>query len=269
MLVWQAATRDMNATVPQRVIDEAMEEDPARAAAEYGAQFRSDVEAFINREVVQACVSTGTYERAPLSSGTSYKAFLDFAGGSGGDTWRWPSVTRTAPSSWSTPCARSGRRSHLSSPSRSSCILLKGYRIYTVEGDAYGGEFAREPLKKHGISYQLAKKPKSDLYAHHSAADAELRPRRPARSPARIQQIIGLECHTARAGRDKIDHPPGGHDDLANAVAGLVARAAGSTYSFAGDWVDGPDKPPDDPKERQQRVNKLVEALKRGEPVPF
>ena len=75
----------MNATVPQRVIDEATESEPARAQAEYGAVFRSDVEAFINREVVQACISTGTYERAPLSS-VSYKAFLDFAGGSGTDS---------------------------------------------------------------------------------------------------------------------------------------------------------------------------------------
>ena len=85
VLVWQAATRDMNPSVPQRVIDEAMEADPARAAAEFGAQFRADVEAFINREVVQACVSAGVYERPPLG-GTSYKAFLDFAGGSGGDS---------------------------------------------------------------------------------------------------------------------------------------------------------------------------------------
>ena len=45
MLVWQAATRDMNATVPQSYIDAHMEEDPARATAEYLAQFRSDLEA--------------------------------------------------------------------------------------------------------------------------------------------------------------------------------------------------------------------------------
>jgi hypothetical protein len=31
----------MNPTVPQRVIDEAMERDPVSAAAEYGAQFRA------------------------------------------------------------------------------------------------------------------------------------------------------------------------------------------------------------------------------------
>ena len=41
VLVWQAPTRAMNPTVPQSVIDNAFEEDPTAAAAEYGAEFRS------------------------------------------------------------------------------------------------------------------------------------------------------------------------------------------------------------------------------------
>jgi hypothetical protein len=81
VLVWQAATRDMNPTVPQRVIDEATERDPASAAAEYGAQFRSDIESYIAREAVEACVSLGIRERAPVSSVT-YAAFVDPSGGS-------------------------------------------------------------------------------------------------------------------------------------------------------------------------------------------
>jgi hypothetical protein len=79
-----------------------------------------------------------------------------------------------------------------------------------------------------------------------------------------------LECHTARAGRDKIDHAPGGHDDLANAIAGLVARAAGGGYDYTMRWVSGPaldEQPSEDPKE--ERVRKLVETLRRGQPVPF
>jgi len=42
------------------------------------------------------------------------------------------------------------------------------------------------------------------------------------------RQLTALERRTGRSGRDQIDHPPGGHDDLANAVAGVVAlcRAA-------------------------------------------
>jgi len=81
VLVWQADTRTMNPTVPQRIIDEAMERDPASAAAEYGAQFRSDIESFVNRESVEACVSVGVRERAPMP-GVRYSAFVDPSGGS-------------------------------------------------------------------------------------------------------------------------------------------------------------------------------------------
>ena len=44
VLVWQAPTRVINPSIRQRTIDEAYEVDPSRAAAEYGAQFRTDVE---------------------------------------------------------------------------------------------------------------------------------------------------------------------------------------------------------------------------------
>jgi hypothetical protein len=64
VLVWQAATRVMNPTVPQRLIDEELERDPAKASAEYLAQFRSDVESFISLEVVDAAV--GSLERPRL-----------------------------------------------------------------------------------------------------------------------------------------------------------------------------------------------------------
>lgn len=47
VLVWQADTRSMNPTVDERVIADAYEQDEAAAAAEYGAEFRRDVESFI------------------------------------------------------------------------------------------------------------------------------------------------------------------------------------------------------------------------------
>ena len=67
ILVWQAPTRVMNPTVPQRVIDEAAERDPASAAAEFNAEFRRDIESFVSIEAVQACIfSPGVLERPPL-----------------------------------------------------------------------------------------------------------------------------------------------------------------------------------------------------------
>jgi len=39
------------------------------------------------------------------------------------------------------------------------------------------------------------------------------------------RELVGLERRTARGGRDSIDHAPGSHDDLANAVAGAIITA--------------------------------------------
>jgi hypothetical protein len=44
--------------------------------------------------------------------------------------------------------------------------------------------------------------------------------------PRLTAQMCGLERRTPRGGRDSIDHAPGGHDDIANSVAGAVVAAA-------------------------------------------
>lgn len=86
VLVWQAPTRTMNPTIAQALIDEAMAKDPASAAAEWLGQFRNDIESFISREAVEACISEGIRERAPEQS-INYSAFVDPAGGSGKDSF--------------------------------------------------------------------------------------------------------------------------------------------------------------------------------------
>src|SRR5215831_1271814 len=62
-------------------------------------------------------------------------------------------------------------------------------------------------------------------------------------------QFVGLERRTARGGRDSIDHAPGAHDDLINAVAGITAAAAKGTFDLdlytSMAWIDGnPLDPP-------------------------
>jgi hypothetical protein len=53
ILVAQAPSRTMNASLSQSVVDRAMERDPQAASAEFGAVFRSDLEAFVSRETVE------------------------------------------------------------------------------------------------------------------------------------------------------------------------------------------------------------------------
>jgi hypothetical protein len=79
-------------------------------------------------------------------------------------------------------------------------------------------------LGRFGIRYEQSAKPRSDLYIDLLAA---INSRRVALldNGKLINQLCSLERRVARSGRDSIDHAPGAHDDLANAVAGLCAEA--------------------------------------------
>jgi hypothetical protein len=236
VLVWQAPTRTMNPTIPQRVIDAAMEDDPASASAEYGAQFRTDVESFIAREVVEACISLGLHER-PRLAGVTYRGFVDPSGGSS-DAFTL-AIGHREDKAIILDCLR--ERKPPFSPDavvEEFADTLKSYDVSKIVGDRYAGEWPVERFKVHGITYEPAAKPKSDLYR-------DLLPALNAKTvdlldnDRLLAQLVGLERRTARGGRDSIDHAPGGHDDLANVVAGVASLLVKPRYDSTFAWVGG------------------------------
>src|SRR5262249_40321819 len=76
VLVVQAASQQMNPTIPQSIIDRAFEHDPVNASAEYLAQFRSDVGSFLDSDLVERAIEPGRRECAPLND-VQYIAFTD------------------------------------------------------------------------------------------------------------------------------------------------------------------------------------------------
>ena len=66
---------------PQRVIEREYERDELSAQAEYGATFRTDVEALVSSDVVDAAIEPGRYELPPVP-GVRYTGFTDPSGGS-------------------------------------------------------------------------------------------------------------------------------------------------------------------------------------------
>ena len=223
ILVWQAATRTMNASVPQSFIDEAMAEDPARGAAEYGAEFRTDVQSFVPREAVEACVAVGVGERAPVA-GTNYVAFVDPSGGTS-DSMSLAIAHRDADGRAILDLIREKRPPF--SPAdvvREFAEVLKRYGVSRVAGDKFGGEFAAEPFKKAGIGYEQWDRPKSDLYANLlpmlNSRGAEL-----LDDGRLVAQLCSLERRTSRAGKDQVGPGPRAHDDVCNCVAGALMLA--------------------------------------------
>src|SRR5262249_46980928 len=66
VLVWRAPSLAMNPTLDPAVVEEALAEDPEAARAEYLAEFRTDVAAFVSREAVEAAVVPGRRSLPPL-----------------------------------------------------------------------------------------------------------------------------------------------------------------------------------------------------------
>ena len=103
-------------------------------------------------------------------------------------------------------------------------VLLHRYGIRRVQGDAYGGEWPRAAFRKLSVAYDTCKATKSELYlellARLNSGHVALL------DQARLlSQLSALERRTSRSGRDTVDHPSRGHDDVANAAAGALVAA--------------------------------------------
>jgi hypothetical protein len=83
-----------------------------------------------------------------------------------------------------------------------------------------------EEFRRHGVDYRWAEKGKSDIYREClpllTTKRVEL-----VEHPRLKAQLTGLCRWAMRGGGERIDHPVGAHDDLANAVAGALVRACG------------------------------------------
>jgi hypothetical protein len=222
ILVAQGTSRDFNPTLPQRVVDRALERDYAKNSAEYLAIFRTDVESFVSHEVVEAAVVPERRELPP-ARGYAYAAFVDPSGGSS-DSFTL-GIAHNDQGKIVLDAIR--ERKPPFSPDNvchEYAALLQSYGIGVVQADKYAGEWVIEAFQKVGIRCEQSAAPKSDLYQNLlpllNAGRVELLDDRRL-----IAQLCNLERRTARGGRDSIDHAPGQHDDIANGVAGAVVAA--------------------------------------------
>lgn len=219
VLVWRGTTAEMNPGLDPEIIAEAYEDDPASAAAEYGAEFRDDLADFVSREIVDACTVARRVEMLP-AAGTRYVAFCDPSGGSADSMTL--AIAHAVGEVRVLDAVREVRPPF--SPEavvQEFAALLKSFGIRSVVGDRYAGEWPRERFRVAGIKYELSELPKGGLYIEtlpllHSGKVELLD------VPRLASQLCGLERRTSRGGRDSIDHAPGGHDDLANAAAGAL-----------------------------------------------
>jgi hypothetical protein len=205
----------------------------------------------LDAEALATCVATDRRELPP-ADGIKYVAFTDPSGG-GKDAFTVAVAHNTAGRvvidavrRWPAPFNPSGVVAEIAA-------LLKTYRVKTVKGDRYGGEFPRELFRGHGVEYHVSELDRSGLYLELLPLVMSKRIELPD-DPRLLRELRGLERRCGSAGRDRVDHRPGEHDDAANVVAGVAHLAARSgKQTVVATPIEVRLKPFTDPSTRRYR----------------
>ena len=222
-----AQTRDLNPTISEEFIADEVERDSTSASAEYLSVFRNDLESFIDAALLDSVTRTGQRElpRLPSLRGgpVQYFAGVDVSGGRGdaaaaavahADAGK---VIVDAVRYWPAPHDPLVVAGHVAE-------FLAEYGLKAARADQYAAEFARSAYREAGVELMTADLSRSDLYLHCLPVFTTGRVEIPDDKRLR-QELLALERRTGRDGKDSVDHPPHGHDDVANAAA-LAIHAA-------------------------------------------
>jgi hypothetical protein len=223
-LIWKAPTRVMNPTIDSRVIENALKEDPQAARAEWEAEWREDIEAFITQELVEAVMIPGRFE-LPRIEGADYFGFIDPSGGRQ-DAFTMGICHRESSGKIILDALRERRP-----PFQPAGVVaefadvLKSFKVSSVESDKYAGEWVPEAFRTHEIEVKNSIMTASELYLNFlplvSNGTVEL-----LDNKRLLAQLTGLERRARSGGKDLITHYAGGHDDLANSAAGACVMAS-------------------------------------------
>jgi hypothetical protein len=225
VLVIKGTSLELNPGLNAEIIAASIAADPAAGEAEWGGGYRSDLESYAPRDVVEASTEWGCYARAPRQS-TQYVAFVDPSGSGGGnaDSYTWAVAHEEEGVAVLDHISEVRPKFSPEQVTKECALLLKTYGITAVHGDAYAGEWPREQFAKHGVQYVVSDKNRSEIYVALLPALNSGRVRL-LENKRLMAQLLGLERRAGRSGKDAINHAPGAHDDIINAAAGALILA--------------------------------------------
>jgi hypothetical protein len=223
VLVVNGPTRTMNPTIAEKVIADAYDDDPMAAAAEYGAEFRRDVEAFLPADAVDAVRMPGRLE-LPYSASHAYVAFFDPAGGTGADSMTL-AVAHAENGRAVLDVVREVRPPFSPDATvKEFAETFRAYGLYEATSDRYAGTWPTEAFRKVGITVKPSERTRSEIYLAAlpmvMSAQVEL-----LDNERLLRQLTSLERRKGRQGRDSVDAPPRHHEDLANSACGALVLA--------------------------------------------
>jgi hypothetical protein len=221
VLVVQGGTELFNPIIDRKIIDQARKDDPAAAAAEWDAQFRSDLSQFVSDEAIDAAVNHARPLELPPQPSIRYSAFVDASAGRH-DHFTF-CVGHKEGDGFVCDVLR-GRKPPFdpASVAKEYAELAKQYKVFTIVGDAYAGEWTAAAFKKCGIGYRRSKHPRSVLYLESMPAFVRGAVSIPDHARL-LRELRLLERRTSPGGKDTIDHGKNGSDDYSNALCGCIA----------------------------------------------
>ena len=214
------ADHSHNPTLDPAVVQAALEADEFAARAEFFAEFRTDVETFLSRDLVMRNVVENRGDIPPHAGARVYW-FTDPASGSGADSYTLAGVMQHGDRIVTVALRERKPPFSPDDVTAEYATLIKSYGSHSVRGDRWALGWPKDRFKAHGVSYEVSEKSKSEIYTFTlpllTAGKIEL-----PDHPRLIAQLCALERRVARGGRDSIDHPPRGHDDICNALLGAA-----------------------------------------------
>lgn len=244
VLYVRASTMELNPTFDRSAVERAFSSDAISARTEFDAEFRADLENYVSLETLERCTVDGRTALPPRAD-MKYFGFVDVAGGSGKDS----AVLAIAHHEARTDARVLDLLLEVKPPFEPSQMVeqfaraLRAFGLTKVHGDAYSAGWSVEAFRKCGIVYTHAEQSKSELYVLGlpmlNDGRATLLDHQGLRN-----QLLSLERRASRGtGRDVVDHPPGGHDDLSNAVMGALvlvdlAQASRGSIVVTRSWGD-------------------------------
>ena len=222
VLVLKGSSMQFNQTLDRVQIDKEIAADPEGNLAEYEAQFRSDLAAYISREALMQCVEVDRRER-PYMRAFRYHAFADPSGGQhdsfciaiGHKEGERVVLDRTC--EFKAPFSPADVVEQI-------VEVLRGYHITAVTGDRYASGWCEGAFREQGISYIPADRDKSQIFLDalplFTSSNAVI-----LDDHRLIAQLSQLQRETGKAGKDVVRKMRGGMDDLANAVCGALVYA--------------------------------------------
>jgi hypothetical protein len=239
-LVVLGTASQFNPTLDQAEIDRQLALDPEKAGAEYMSRWRDDLSTFLDRQLVEAAIDRGIHARPP-QPGISYTGTADPSGGRG-DAFTTAIGHREGAAIVIDALFERRPPFDMDSVIDEVAYLMRQYRVSVVKGDNYGADLTVAAFKRKGIAYKplrlndgegnQGRLNRSQIYLETVGLFSAGRVRL-LDNPRLVHQLISLERRAARSsGHDTIDHPPSGHDDLANATCGCLVALAGRPASM-------------------------------------